>query len=81
MEILWKRTVSAEFEAVRLNLCGNCIFRKFPHQEISEITVFMQGFAKDDKNIYSCLTYMIEVFCHEDDEISLVFWNDFHHLR
>ena len=41
MKILWKGTVSAEFRAIRLKLCGNCAFpQNFHISKLGEITVF-----------------------------------------
>ena len=41
MEIFWKGTVSAEFRANRLKLCGNCAFPQNVHtRKLGEITVF-----------------------------------------
>ena len=41
MEILWKGTVSALFQAIRPKLCGNCPFpQNFHIRKLGEITVF-----------------------------------------
>ena len=40
-EILWKGTVSAEFPAIRLKLCRDCVFlQNFYTSKLGEITVF-----------------------------------------
>ena len=47
MEILWKDTVSALFQAIRLKLCRNCAFpQNFHTRKLGEITVFLSVFAK-----------------------------------
>ena len=41
MEILWKRTVSAEFWAIRPQLCRNCAFpQNFHTMKLDEILLF-----------------------------------------
>ena len=41
IEILCKRTVSAEFRAIRPKLCGNCTFaQNFHTNKLGEILVF-----------------------------------------
>ena len=41
LEILWKGTVSAEFRAIRLKLCGECaIPQNFHTTKLGEITAF-----------------------------------------
>ena len=41
MEILWKGTVSTEFQKIRAKLCGNCVFPQYFHtRKLVEISVF-----------------------------------------
>ena len=36
VEMLWKDTISVEFQTIYSKLCGNCLSTKFPHLEIRQ---------------------------------------------
>ena len=52
MEILNEGTVSAEFRAIRPNLCGNCAFlQNFHTRKLGEILVFYAMQVVCDKKV------------------------------